>query len=90
MFDKYHGLRESPEKKDIVFDKRLTDQVGVKRRLLRDGMGREAWWWTASIAINGEQRHARFSIEKYGDRGAHSLAKRKREQWEIEARTLRG
>jgi hypothetical protein len=50
--------------------------------LERDGFGREAWWWFASAYIDGRQRTRRWSVDKYGDRGAWRLAMAQRREWE--------
>ena len=63
-------------------DGRLKDQTGVRRRLERDGLGREAWWWFASALVDGRQRMRRWSVDKYGDLGAYRLAKAQRREWE--------
>jgi hypothetical protein len=63
-------------------DGRLRDSTGVRRRLERDGFGREAWWWFASAVINGRQHIRRWSVDKYGDRGAWRLAITQRQEWE--------
>jgi hypothetical protein len=62
-------------------DGRLRDSTGVRRRLERDGFGREAWWWFASAVINGRQRTRRWAVNKYGDRGAWRLAMAQRREW---------
>lgn len=63
-------------------DGRLRDSTGVRRRLERDGFGREAWWWFASAYIKGRQRTRRWSVDKYGDLGARRLAMAQRLEWE--------
>ena len=65
-------------------DGRLRDEIGVRRRLERDGFGREAWWWFASAVIDGKQRVRRWSVDKHGDRGARRLAMEQRRDWEWE------
>jgi len=62
-------------------DGRLRDSTGVRRRLERDGLGRVAWWWFASAAVNGRQRIRRWAVDKYGDRGAWRLAMAQRREW---------
>lgn len=78
--------REGPlpprERPPVKLDGRLKDSTGVRRRLERDGLGREAWWWFASATVNGKQVTRRWSVDKYGDRGAWRLAKTQREAWE--------
>lgn len=76
------GPSRSREKPPVKFDGRLRDSTGVRRRLERDGLGREAWWWFASAVINGRQRIRRWSVDKYGDRGAWRLAVAQRREWE--------
>ena len=66
----------------VKLDGRLRDSTGVRRRLERDGFGREAWWWFASAVINGRQRIRRWSVDKYGDRAAWRLAMAQRLEWE--------
>lgn len=63
-------------------DRRLRDSTGVRRRLERDGMGREAWWWIANAIIEGRQRSRRWSVDKHGDRGAWQQAIAQRKAWE--------
>jgi len=84
LYERYHGLVPEKEKTPIKFDRRLKDSTGVLRRYLRDGMGREAWWWTASAYVNGKTKMRRFSIDKHGDLGAHRMAMRQRLDWEEE------
>lgn len=67
----------------VKFDGRLKESTGVKRRLERDGLGREAWWWFATAMVDGRQRSRRWSIDKHGDREACRLAKEQRRQWEM-------
>jgi len=66
----------------VKLDGRLRDSTGVRRRLERDGLGREAWWWIANAIIDGKQRSRRWSVDKYGDRGAWRLAMEQRREWE--------
>jgi hypothetical protein len=66
----------------VKLDGRLRDSTGVRRRLERDGLGREAWWWFATAVINGRQRTRRWSVDKYGDHGAWRLAMAQRLEWE--------
>ncbi len=66
----------------VKLDGRLRDSTGVRRRLERDGLGREAWWWIANGSIEGRQRIRRWSVEKYGDRGAWRQAMEQRLEWE--------
>lgn len=66
----------------VKLDVRLRDSTGVRRRLERDGLGREAWWWIANGTIDGRQRIRRWSVEKYGDRGAWRQAMAQRIEWE--------
>lgn len=63
-------------------DGRLRDATGVRRRLERDGFGREAWWWFASALVGGRQRTRRWSVDKHGDRGAWRQAMAQRREWE--------
>lgn len=63
-------------------DGRLHDSTGVRRRMERDGFGREAWWWFASAYVDGRQRTRRWSVDKYGDRGAWRQAIAQRQEWE--------
>lgn len=78
--------REGPlpprERPPVKLDSRLHDSTGVRRRLERDGLGREAWWWFASGTINRRQYIRRWSVDKYGDRGAWKLAIAQRWEWE--------
>lgn len=69
---------------EIKFDRRLKDQVGLRRRFERDGLGREDWWWVVNLVIDGKPRSTRFSIAKHGDMGAFQLARKKRDEWESE------
>jgi hypothetical protein len=66
----------------VKLDGRLRESTGVRRRFERDGLGREAWWWMANATVNGRQRVRRWSVEKYGDRGAWRLAMTQRLEWE--------
>lgn len=66
----------------VKLDGRLRESTGLRRRLERDGLGREAWWWMANAIVNGRQRVRRWSVEKYGDRGAWRLAMAQRLEWE--------
>lgn len=66
----------------VKLDMRLRDSTGVRRRLERDGLGREAWWWMASALFDGRQHVRRWSVDKYGDRGAWRLAMAQRREWE--------
>jgi hypothetical protein len=66
----------------VKLDGRLRDSTGVRRRLERDGFGREAWWWFASALVDGKQRTRRWSVDKYGDRGAWRQAIAQRREWE--------
>jgi hypothetical protein len=66
----------------VKLDGRLRDSKGVRRRLERDGLGREAWWWMASSLVDGRQRIRRWAVDKYGDRGAWRLAWEQRREWE--------
>lgn len=66
----------------VKLDGRLRESTGVRRRLERDGLGREAWWWMANAIVIGRQRVRRWSVEKYGDRGAWRLAMAQRLEWE--------
>ncbi len=63
-------------------DGRLRDSTGVRRRLERDGLGREAWWWITNALIDGKQRIRRWSVDKYGDRRAWQQAMTQRREWE--------
>lgn len=63
-------------------DGRLRDSTGVRRRLERDGLGREAWWWIANAVIGGKQHSRRWSVDKHGDRGAWRQAMAQRWEWE--------
>jgi hypothetical protein len=65
----------------LKLDVRLSDSKGVRRRLERDGLGREAWWWIANANVNGRQRVRRWSVDKYGDRGAWRQAMAQRREW---------
>jgi hypothetical protein len=79
----YHEGPLPPKlKPPVKLDARLRDSTGVRRRLERDGLGREAWWWFASVAFHGRQQIRRWSVDKYGDRGAWRLAKAQRLEWE--------
>jgi hypothetical protein len=72
-----------PKSKPVVeLDDRLTERRGVKRRLERDGLGREAWWWFAYSHIDRKQVCRRWSVDKYGDIGAWRLALAQRLKWE--------
>lgn len=63
-------------------DRRLKDRTGVRRRLERDGMGREAWWWIATAFFAKKQRIRRWSVTAHGDREAFRLAVAQRQEWE--------
>lgn len=76
------GPLERRAKPPVLLDKRLHDSTGVRRRLERDGLGRDAWWWFASAVIDGRPHMRRWSVDKYGDRGAWLLAKAQRREWE--------
>lgn len=79
----YHeGPLPPKPKPPVKFDNRLRESPGVRRRLERDGLGREAWWWFASAIVGGKQRIRRWSVDKYGDLGAYRLAKAQRREWE--------
>lgn len=62
-------------------DGRLRDSKGVRRRLERDGLGREALWWIANMVINEKQHSRRWSVDKHGDRGAWQQAMAQRRAW---------
>jgi len=81
------GPKGKPPRTDPKLDPDLHDSTGVRRRLERDGMGRTAWWWVVNAYVWGKQKSRRFSVDKYGDRGAHKLALRQRQQWEKEMMT---
>ncbi len=68
--------------KEAKLDLRLKDRTGVRRRLERDGMGREAWWWIASAYFDGKQHIRRWAITAHGDREAQRLAIEQRQEWE--------
>lgn len=78
--------REGPlpprEKPVAKLDGRLRDSTGVRRRMERDGLGREAWWWIANAIIGGKLHSRRWSVDKHGDRGAQRLAMAQRREWE--------
>lgn len=78
--------REGPTRPKVKpptkLDGRLHDSKGVRRRLERDGFGREAWWWFAGAYIKGKQRCRRWSVDKHGDRGAWQQAIAQRREWE--------
>ncbi len=76
------GALPPKERPPTKLDGRLRECTGVRRRLERDGLGREAWWWMANAIVNGRQRIRRWSVDKYGDRGAHRLAMKQRRDWE--------
>ncbi len=63
-------------------DGRLRDSTGVRRRLERDGFGREAWWWITNALFDGKQHSRRWSVDKHGDRGAWRQAMAQRREWE--------
>lgn len=65
----------------VKLDLRINDSTGVRRRLERDGLGREAWWWIANGTIGGSQSVRRWSVQKYGDREAWRLAMAQRRDW---------
>jgi len=76
------GPLERLSKPPVKIDYELEEYPGVRRRIERDGLGREAWWWFASAVIDGRNHMRRWSVEKYGDRGAWRLAKAQRREWE--------
>ncbi len=76
------GPLEPKVSPSVKLDVRLLDSTGVRRRLERDGLGREAWWWITNAIVNGRQRVRRWSVDKYGDRGAWRLAMAQRREWE--------
>ena len=63
-------------------DGQLRDSTGVRRRLERDGFGREAWWWITNALFDGKQHSRRWSVDKHGDRGAWRQAIAQRREWE--------
>jgi hypothetical protein len=69
--------------KEAKLDLRLKDRTGVRRRLERDGMGREAWWWIATANFGGKQRSRRWAVTAHGDREARRLAIAQREEWTL-------
>ena len=69
-------------RKEAKLDLRLKDRTGVRRRLERDGMGREAWWWIASAYFEGKQHIRRWAVTAHGDREAQRLAIEQRQEWE--------
>lgn len=81
---KRYSTGESQAKPAVVevIDKRLRDRTHVRRRIQRDGMGRSAWWWLVSANIQGTMKLRRFSVSKYGDRGAFNLAVAQRKEWD--------
>lgn len=83
---RYRGEKPAPApRRPIKMDARLKDQVNLRRRLERDGMGRTDWWWVATATgVDGRQRSTRFSIARHGDLGAFRLARQKRDEWERE------
>jgi len=68
--------------KEAKLDLRLKNLTGVRRRLERDGMGREAWWWFATANFGGKPRTRRWAVTAHGDREARRLAIAQREEWE--------
>ncbi len=80
--------REGPLQKQVSrptnLDGRLRDSTGVRRRLERDGFGREAWWWIASALVDGKQHSRRWSVDKHGDRVAWRQATAQRREWDKE------
>ena len=76
----YQGKRLVVLKK-AKLDLRLKDLIGVRRRMQRDGMGREAWWWIATAYIENKQRSRRWSVTAHGDREARQLAIAQRKEW---------
>jgi len=76
-YREYHPL----PLKEAKLDLRLKDRTGVRRRLERDGMGREAWWWIANAHFAGKQHSRRWSVTAHGDRDARRLAIAQREEW---------
>ena len=79
----YHtGPKGRPPRQEPPMDRRLKDRRGVRRRYVRDGMGREAWWWLASMVVSGRPKLLRFSVDKHGDLAAFRLAVKCREEWE--------
>ena len=76
------GAARPKEKPPTKLDGRLRDSNGVRRRLERDGFGREAWWWIATCIVGGVQRSRRWSVDKHGDRGAWQQAVAQRREWE--------
>jgi len=77
-YREYHPL----PLKEAKLDLRLKDRTGVRRRLERDGMGREAWWWIANAHFGGKQHSRRWSVTAHGDREARRLAIAQREEWQ--------
>ncbi len=76
------GPLQPPARPPAKLDGRLRDSTGVRRRLERDGLGREAWWWIANALIDGKQRSRRWSVDKHGDREAWRQAVAQRREWE--------
>jgi len=77
-YREYHPL----PLKEAKLDLRLKDRTGVRRRLERDGMGREAWWWIANAHFEGKQHSRRWSVTAHGDREAQQMAIAQREEWQ--------
>lgn len=71
--------KASPSVKLVL---RLKNSKDVRRRLERDGLGREAWRWFASAYIDGRQCVRRWAVDKYCDRGARQQAWVQRREWE--------
>jgi hypothetical protein len=67
--------------KEAKLDLRLKDLTGVRRRMERDGMGREAWWWIATALIDKKQHSRRWSVTAHGDRESRRLAIAQRKEW---------
>lgn len=76
------GPKRPKTKRPAKLDGRLRDSSGVRRRLERDGFGREAWWWIANAIVDGKQRVRRWSVDRHGDRGAWKEAVAQRKEWE--------
>ncbi len=68
--------------KEATLDLRLKDRTGVRCRLERDSMGREALWWIANARIANKQYSRRWSVTAHGDGKDRRLAIAQRQEWE--------
>lgn len=64
--------------------------TGVRRVVEADGLGNVNAWWTASCYFDRKQVSRRWSIRKYGERGAFKQACEQRKSWKELKELLEG